>query len=46
METFYTAVQAGMPLPQALQQAQQIIRAQGDDHPLAWSAFHLLARCV
>jgi CHAT domain-containing protein/tetratricopeptide (TPR) repeat protein len=46
MGTFYTAVQAGMPLPQALQQAQQVVRAQGDDHPLAWSAFHLLARCV
>ncbi len=46
MAAFYAAVQAGASFPQALQQAQHVVRTHGYDHPVYWSAFQLLARCV
>lgn len=44
MGTFYRAIQRDIPFPQALQQAQQTVRAHGYDHPTYWAAFHLLTR--
>jgi CHAT domain-containing protein len=44
MEQVYAAVGQGTPLPHALAQAQQAIRAAGSDHPFYWAAFQVIIR--
>lgn len=46
MSHFYAAVQQGVPVPQALAQAQQAVQAAGYTYPCYWAAFHLLARTL
>lgn len=44
MTAYYAAVQDGVPIAAALQQAQGTVRAAGYDHPLDWAAFQVLTR--
>lgn len=46
MAAFYSGLQCQLPLPEALRQAQQWLRAVGYTHPYYWAAFQLLQRSV
>jgi CHAT domain-containing protein len=44
MAQVYAAIGQGTPLPHALAQAQQAVRAAGYDHPFYWAAFQVIMR--